>query len=168
MKYHCYWCIAHCFLVVVPKGEPCCSWSGRQTCLYFTLEKGDCWIQPPLSRMSAWGSGRRAEPEGQKCWVWPEAPAIPSPLSRNCRKGLQQKWIFIPRTCGVFLKWRHLMGMCQSGDNFQQESQSESIWAFLFCFDNGEMSCFDRDRIVISMMQKYFTSTFLFCYISAC
>lgn len=112
-------------------------------------------------------SGRRAEylTRGTEVLRVTRSTCYSKPLRRNRCKGLQQKWIFIPRTCRVFLKWRCLMGMCQSGHDFQQESQSESIWAFLVCFDNGEMSCFDRDRIVISMMQNCFSSSFLLCYI---
>lgn len=48
---------------------------------------------------------------------------------------------------------------------FSTRNSKWIIWAFLFCFGNGEVSHFDRDRIVISMMQECFTSTFSFYYI---
>lgn len=135
MKYYCYWCIVHCFLVIAPKGEPCFLWSEETNLLIFYLRNSTLLLSP-------------ASTEWRECVGLRQGVQILNSRDRGAKcdqrhllsQALQQEWLqrspaevnFHLKNMQLFLKLRHFVRMCQSGHNFQQESQSESFGGFCF------------------------------------
>lgn len=104
------------------------------------------------------GSKSYQRVRGAKEW-----PGVQSLSRKGCR-GFQLEWVsFI--TCGFPFEIEAFCGNMSIWALFSTGKAKWIIWVFLFCFINVKMSCFDRDRIVISVISKCLTSSCSFYFI---
>lgn len=140
-------------------------WGDQLSCI-LPYQQLDCWTQLPWSRMSVWlsGKGSRFLIGGTEMWL--EAPALSRPSAGVPAKVSRISDFFhLKNMRAVFLSWGIPWEFVNLDIIFNRRIKKWIIWSFLVCFDHGEISCFDRDWMIISMMQKCFTSTFSFDYI---